>query len=220
VLGLVGLAGPASAEPGNPSDGQIAAAKAGRRHKAAAAALRARAAEAQAQTAVSAFARGSYVDGSTSPGLEAALTSDGPQQVLERSALLAAADSHRTDVLARMTTAQQQAGAAAGAATAARTAISAALRNVGQMYAWGGGALTGPSEGFGPDVGVVGFDCSGLTRYAYAQAGITLPRVAADQYAAFPKASGLRAGDLVFYATDPSDPATIHHVAMYLGEGR
>jgi cell wall-associated NlpC family hydrolase len=88
------------------------------------------------------------------------------------------------------------------------------------MYAWGGGSLTGPSEGFGPDVGVIGFDCSGLTRYAYAQAGITLPRVAADQYAAFPRVSGLQPGDLVFYATDPSDPSTIHHVAMYLGDGQ
>ena len=88
------------------------------------------------------------------------------------------------------------------------------------MYAWGGGSLTGPSEGFGPDAGVIGFDCSGLTRYAYAQGGIQLPRVAADQYAASPKVADLQPGDLVFYATDPGDPATIHHVAMYLGNDR
>jgi len=290
--------------------------------KAQAAASVAQAAEAQAQAQLVTFARTSYEDGSTSPGFQAALTADGPQQMLERSSLLAAADSHRTDVLAQMTTAQQQASAAndaaaaalskaatlkqraqaelttataledqarqqagtlqaqqteltsqltaarqtlaslqgaraaaityqqqqaaaaaaaqaaassrpaggggtavvtttsRGNASAAQTAMNAALRYVGQMYAWGGGSLTGPSEGFGPDVGVIGFDCSGLTRYAYAQARITLPRVAADQYAAFPKVSTLQPGDLVFYATDPSDPATIHHVAMYLGGGQ
>jgi cell wall-associated NlpC family hydrolase len=107
-----------------------------------------------------------------------------------------------------------------GGSPATRTAIAAAMNYVGQMYAWGGGSLTGPSEGFGPDVGVVGFDCSGLTRYAYAQAGISIPRVAVDQYALLPHVSGLRPGDLVFYATDPSDRTTIHHVAMYLGRGQ
>ena len=71
-----------------------------------------------------------------------------------------------------------------------------------------------------PDVGVVGFDCSGLTRYAYAQAGIAIPRVAADQFAVLPKVTHLRPGDLAFYATDPNDPSTIHHVVMYLGKGQ
>ena len=49
------------------------------------------------------------------------------------------------------------------------------------------------------------------------QGGIQLPRVAADQYAASPKVADLQPGDLVFYATDPGDPATIHHVAIWLG---
>ncbi|MGZ4435401.1 MAG: C40 family peptidase [Trebonia sp.] len=106
--------------------------------------------------------------------------------------------------------------------SAARTAINAALRWVGTMYAWGGGSLTGPSEGWGIDAGVVGFDCSGLTRYAYAQAGITIPRNSTAQYAALPSVSrtNLQPGDLVFYAFDTSDPGTIHHVAMYLGNGQ
>jgi peptidoglycan DL-endopeptidase RipA len=29
---------------------------------------------------------------------------------------------------------------------------------------------------------------------------------------------GLRTGDLVFWATDPTDPATIHHVGIYVGQ--
>jgi cell wall-associated NlpC family hydrolase len=76
--------------------------------------------------------------------------------------------------------------------------------------------------GWGIDDGVIGFDCSGLTRYAYAQAGITIPRQSSQQYAALPKVSSsdLQPGDLVFYAFDTDRPSTIHHVAMYLGGGR
>ncbi len=81
--------------------------------------------------------------------------------------------------------------------------------------------MTGPSVGWGIDAGVVGFDCSGLTRYAYAQAGISIPRNSIAQYTSLPKvsASNLQRGDLVFYATNTSDPGTIHHVALYLGGG-
>jgi cell wall-associated NlpC family hydrolase len=109
-----------------------------------------------------------------------------------------------------------------GSSSAAETAINAAMRWIGTRYAWGGGSLTGPSEGFGIDDGVVGFDCSGLTRYAYYQAGISIPRQSTAQYAALPKVSrsNLQRGDLVFYAFDTSDPSTIHHVAIYLGNGQ
>jgi cell wall-associated NlpC family hydrolase len=113
---------------------------------------------------------------------------------------------------------------AAGSAdsSAVETAIRAAQRYIGTSYAWGGGSLSGPSMGFGIDDGVVGFDCSGLTRYAYAQAGISIPRNSSAQYDALPKVSrsNLQRGDLVFYAFDTSDPSTIHHVALYLGGGQ
>jgi len=96
------------------------------------------------------------------------------------------------------------------------------MRWIGTRYAWGGGSLRGPSLGWGIDDGVVGFDCSGLTRYAYAQAGIDVPRNSRAQYASLPKVSrsALQAGDLVFWATDTGNPATIHHVAIYLGGDR
>jgi cell wall-associated NlpC family hydrolase len=108
-----------------------------------------------------------------------------------------------------------------GSSSAAQTAIAAAKRWIGTRYAWGGGSTTGPSEGWGIDAGVIGFDCSGLTRYAYARAGIYIPRNSSAQYAALPKvsSSNMKAGDLVFYATNTSNPSTIHHVAMYLGGG-
>jgi cell wall-associated NlpC family hydrolase len=45
--------------------------------------------------------------------------------------------------------------------------------------------------------------------------------VAADQYNAGPHPSlaALEPGDLLFWATDVTNPATIHHVTMYLGNG-
>lgn len=88
------------------------------------------------------------------------------------------------------------------------TAIAWAKKQLGKPYQWGG---TGPDS----------YDCSGLTQQAYLHAGIVLPRVAADQYNAGPHPSigALEPGDLLFWAYDLSNPATIHHVTMYLGGG-
>ena len=57
--------------------------------------------------------------------------------------------------------------------------------------------------------------------WAYAQAGVPLPRTSRAQYAALPHVplDQLAPGDLVFYATNVSNPATIHHVGMYVGNG-
>jgi cell wall-associated NlpC family hydrolase len=284
--------------------------------EAAAAAERARQELADARADIADFARQSYLQGSTSPTLEALMTSEGPSQMVERAALLEAAGSHRADVVIEVTAAEEAASAAdaaartaldraatlkqqaadalaaaealevsarrqaatiaaqqatmeqqlakaqqtlvglegaraaarqyaaqqaaaaaqsashgiagpvttagAGSSSAVETAISAASRYLGTIYAWGGGSLSGPSVGRGIDAGIVGFDCSGLTRYAYARAGISIPRNSSAQYAALPKVSrsDLQRGDLVFWATDTSRPSTIHHVAVYLGGGR
>jgi cell wall-associated NlpC family hydrolase len=289
---------------------------------------------------VVAFARRSYMEGSTSPGASALLTAGSPSQLIERAALLEAAGTHRSDVLGRVTVLQQEATAAEvvartavvqadelqeqaaqqlavataaeqsaraqaadvateqaavqtelataqqqlttligaraaadqaaaaekaaaeraaartaqrpaatapsapsssapvvrptapapvveapagpGSSSAAQTAISAAQRYIGTPYAWGGGGRRGPGPGQDPDLGVIGFDCSGLTQYAYGQAGISIPRNSRDQYADAPKVArgSLQPGDLVFWATDTSRPSTIHHVAIYLGGDR
>jgi hypothetical protein len=105
---------------------------------------------------------------------------------------------------------------------AGKVALDAALRWLGTPYSWGGGDLDGPTRGIDHGAGTVGFDCSGLTRYAWKKAGILLPRTSAAQW----HAAGLRLssfaelqpGDLVFFAHDPPDPATIHHVALWLGD--
>lgn len=102
----------------------------------------------------------------------------------------------------------------------AATAIAAAKEWLGTPYAWGGGGVDGPGRGTGGDGGVVGFDCSSLMLYAYAKAGVTLPRVSyaqfnAGQHVPFDQA---QPGDLVFWADATGNPAAIHHVALYLGD--
>jgi cell wall-associated NlpC family hydrolase len=106
--------------------------------------------------------------------------------------------------------------------SAAQTAIDAALGQLGLPYAWGGGGSYGPGPGQAPDLGVIGFDCSGLTQYAYKQAGISIQRNSRAQYSSLPKVPGneLQPGDLVFWATSPANPETIYHVGLYLGSGR
>ena len=92
---------------------------------------------------------------------------------------------------------------------AARTAIQFALGEVGKPYVWG---ATGPNT----------YDCSGLILRAFQAAGIDLPRVSLQQFTAggHVPVKQAQAGDLLFYATDPSDPATIHHVMLYMGDGQ
>lgn len=94
---------------------------------------------------------------------------------------------------------------------AALRAINYAEGQLGLPYTWGGD---------GPAAGDPGYDCSGLTKAAYAAAGITLPRTAQQQYDAgphVPAGQPLNPGDLVFYG-DPQ--GGIHHVGLYVGEGR
>jgi cell wall-associated NlpC family hydrolase len=94
--------------------------------------------------------------------------------------------------------------------TRASAAIRTALAQLGLPYVWGGN---------GPTNGDAGFDCSGLTTFSYASAGVPLPRTAHTQYNAGPHVPDgvpLQPGDLVFYGTT----ARVHHVGMYLGAGR
>jgi len=118
---------------------------------------------------------------------------------------------------------QRQASGAAGLAGVATSSINgfptlssaqlvtmlrAALGRRGLPYVWGGS---------GPNV----FDCSGLVQWSFAQAGVVMPRVAANQALTGPAVPVSQAapGDLIFYHTDPTAPNYISHVAIYLGHG-
>jgi peptidoglycan DL-endopeptidase CwlO len=92
--------------------------------------------------------------------------------------------------------------------TALNAMLTAAMSRRGMPYVWG---AAGPTS----------FDCSGLVQWSFRQAGILMPRVAADQALSGPSVpvSQLQPGDLLFYHTDPTDPSYISHVAIYLGNG-
>ena len=95
--------------------------------------------------------------------------------------------------------------AATAGSEAGQVAVDWALAQVGTPYVWGG------------ETPGVGFDCSGLTQAAYRAAGVTLPRVAQDQFDASPElGSGtlLQPGDLVFFGGGPD---RVSHVGLYVG---
>jgi cell wall-associated NlpC family hydrolase len=98
--------------------------------------------------------------------------------------------------------------APAAPSAALDTMLKAAMSRRGLPYVWG---AAGPNS----------FDCSGLVQWSFAQAGIVMPRVAADQARSGPAVpvSQLAPGDLLFYHTDPTAPGYISHVAIYLGNG-
>jgi cell wall-associated NlpC family hydrolase len=118
-----------------------------------------------------------------------------------------------------------------GATTAqGLAAIKAAEAELGVPYVFGGGTATGPS-GSAVDQppaleGQPGFDCSGLMLYAFAKAGVTLPRTSEEQQAAVQSGghyttdlSKLVPGDLVFFTGSDGTPTSAGHVGLYLGGG-
>jgi cell wall-associated NlpC family hydrolase len=92
-----------------------------------------------------------------------------------------------------------------GTSAGAQQAIKYAYKQLGKPYVW---AAAGPDS----------FDCSGLTMMAWQQGGISLPHYAAAQYQLTEHLTitQLQPGDLVFWGTSPN---TIHHVALYIGNG-
>ncbi len=89
--------------------------------------------------------------------------------------------------------------------SAGQIAVNAAQSQLGVPYVWGG-ATPG-----------AGFDCSGLTMWAWAQAGVALAHGATEQYYEIQHVSmsDLQPGDLIFYG----DAGLLYHVVMYIGGG-
>ncbi|WP_118914986.1 NlpC/P60 family peptidoglycan-binding protein RipD [Mycobacterium shigaense] len=91
------------------------------------------------------------------------------------------------------------------------------LSQRGVPFSWAGGGINGPSRGTGTGINTVGFDASGLMQYAYAGAGIKLPRSSGAIYQVGQKVlpQQARKGDMIFYG-----PEGTQSVAMYLGNNQ
>ncbi|BBX73720.1 NlpC/P60 family peptidoglycan-binding protein RipD [Mycobacterium shinjukuense] len=100
---------------------------------------------------------------------------------------------------------------------AADVVIARGLSQRGVPFSWAGGGVTGPTRGTGASINTVGFDASGLVQYAYAGAGLKLPRSSGQMYKVGQKVlpQQARKGDLIFYG-----PEGTQSVALYLGNGQ
>jgi len=121
---------------------------------------------------------------------------------------------------------------AVGGTAAQQAVVNAALKQVGIIYAWGGGNNNGPTLGIHDggvadahgDYAKVGFDCSGLIQYAYWQgAHIQLTKPSGNQLSATQKwkvgtnvpTAQMQPGDLIFFG-----PGGGTHIQMYIGDGK
>lgn len=105
------------------------------------------------------------------------------------------AAANRTDIRVSL-------GSGVAASQRAAAALDAAKSKLGSPYVYG---ASGPSA----------FDCSGLTSWAYAQAGVSIPRTSQEQANAGTRipVSQAQPGDLIIFYGD------FHHVGFYAGNG-
>jgi cell wall-associated NlpC family hydrolase len=114
----------------------------------------------------------------------------------------------------------------------AQKVIAAARKHKGVDYSWGGGDAHGPSYGICCSPGghdarkTFGFDCSGLTEYAYAQVDLMIGSTAQAQHdsgavrvTSSPRSlAGAKPGDLLFFSDNPGSGKGLYHVSIYLGK--
>jgi cell wall-associated NlpC family hydrolase len=102
------------------------------------------------------------------------------------------------------------AGREAQAPADAGVAIASGRSHLGRPYVWGGASPA------------AGFDCSGLTQWAFGQAGGRLPRTAQQQFDATARLGRdeLRPGDLLFFQICCQPPDVVTHVGIYVGTGQ
>jgi cell wall-associated NlpC family hydrolase len=131
------------------------------------------------------------------------------QQEAQAAAAVAAANQRLSAARATIHTASfNNQAAPPPTAAGGQGAVQAAESQEGVPYEWGAASPKGTSN--------PGFDCSGLTMWAWGQVGVGLPHYSGAQMgdSAPVPLSDLQPGDLLFYGPGGSD-----HVAMYVGGG-
>jgi len=120
----------------------------------------------------------------------------------ERAAAALAARQAAARAAVAQLQSQGSSGPVVGGSGGARTAVQWAYRELGKPYVWG---AAGPNS----------FDCSGLTQYVWAKAGVYLDHYTGSQWneGRHVSQSELQPGDLVFFGSD------LHHVGIYVGNG-
>jgi cell wall-associated NlpC family hydrolase len=166
-------------------------------------------------------------------------------QEVAQAAIQEAQQEAAAAAAARSAAAQQQAAAAAAAAATVADAVGgstsgAAATTAANQAGGATGPVGGSSQGggagmaavqaavsqlgvpyvFGGEEAGVGFDCSGLVQWAWAQAGVSIPRTTETQWPALTHVSldALQPGDLLFYQNLDNDNL-VDHVVMYTGSG-
>lgn len=114
-------------------------------------------------------------------------------------------------------------GTVTGASGFAARFVAAAMSQRGVPYSWGGGTVTGASEGFAQGKGIVGFDCSGLVLFAAYQASggsIRLPHSADQQTRTGTPVplDQMQPGDVISFTRSGESEA--HHVGIYVGNNQ
>ncbi len=156
-----------------------------------------------------------------------AARADAVRALLARTdALLSAADARVRELAEQQRQAAEAAAAARAAALLRRAvytgpdlppvaaspgaaaALAFARAQLGKPYVWGA-------------TGLESYDCSGLTGAAWRAAGVNLPRTSRQQWFAGQQVAlaDLQPGDLLFWGYRADDPSSIHHVALYAGDG-
>lgn len=94
-------------------------------------------------------------------------------------------------------------------ADARNQVVQETMRYLTIPYLWGG---TSPKSGL---------DCSGFVQLVFSKAGLNLPRVARDQFAAslYLKPNGVLPGDLIFFSMKKPGSSHVDHIGIYVGKG-
>ena len=113
----------------------------------------------------------------------------------------------RSDLLELTEKPAANSGGASGAVSVGQQLVELAKQYIGTPYVWGGTTTSG-------------FDCSGYTRYVYAQLGYSMKRTAAQQLTNGTSVTDLQLGDLVFFNNTYSSSLAATHVGIYIGDNQ